>query len=247
MRRGVAVSAVSLVAVAIAGGAVWAGFALSSGKTAVATAAAPSTSATTPPSSPVAATSQAEAAPSSTAALASTAGPSPTPAVAVCDPAKLQLTNPWQLSGGMGSETVAIVIRNAGSQPCSLTGWPTISTVAMRTKVQYATSTAAGFVVPLTRVLLQPGGTGSVALNLFGRPGTTYSQACFAIGSWAVTLPGSRQSTIVPWPKYQGACPGGTVIVSPVYTGNALVIGFEPPDTSSIPLLGPFDSPPTVP
>ncbi len=244
MRRGLAVTALSLTAVAIAGGAVWAGIALSAGKSTAATAAASSASATTPPSSPVAAISSAEAAPSSLVALAST--PSPPPTAAVCEAANLQMSNPQSLESGMGGLTVAIVFRNVGAQACSLTGWPTIATPSLRTKVQYTTFTGAGFVVPVTRVVLQPGATGSAALDLFSHPGSTYSQECFETGAWAVTLPGSHQPTRVPWPSYQGACPGGTILVSPFYFGDAVEIGYGSADPS-IPLLGPFDSPPTVP
>ena len=234
MRRGLAVTAVSLAAVAVAGGAVWAGFALPSRKSTPATvvAAAPSATGTTPPSSPI--------------AVASTTSPSPTPAVAVCDAANLQFTNPPNEIAGAEGETVAIVFRNVGSQPCLLTGWPMIATPSLRTNVQYTTFTGAGFVVPVTRVVLQPGATGSAALDLFGHPGSTYSQECLGAGSWAVTLPGSRKPTAVPWPSYQGACPGGTILVSPFYAGDAVEIGFGSADPSSIPLLGPFDSPPTL-
>jgi Protein of unknown function (DUF4232) len=245
VRRALAITAGILAAAAVASGAVWAGLARSSGRP------TPATTAVTSPiavRSPVfATTSSAGAAPSSPVALASTASPSPTPAVAVCDAANLQMSNPQSLESGMGGLTVAIVFRNVGSQPCSLTGWPTIATPSLRTKVQYTTFTGAGFVVPVTRVVLQPGGAGSAALDLFGHPGSTYSQECFEVGSWAVTLPGSRKPTPVPWPSYQGACPGGTILVSPFYSGDAVEIGFGSADPSSIPLLGPFDSPPTVP
>jgi hypothetical protein len=249
MPRVLAVTAVSLVAAAFAGGAVWAGVALSSGKAspaAVTAAPVPSTSQTTPPSSPVAATSSAGAAPSSPVALASTASPSPTPAVAVCDAANLQMSNPSNAIAGAEGETVAIVLRNIGSQPCSLTGWPTIATPSLRTKLQYTTFTGAGFVVPVTRVVLQPGGTGSTALDLYGL-NSSYGEQCFESGSWAVTIPGGQQPTLVPWPKQQGACPGGSVLVSPFYAGDQVEIGFGSADPSSMPLLGPFDSPPTVP
>ncbi len=245
MRRGLAVTAVSLAAAAVAGGAVWAGFALASGKTASATAAASSTSATTPPSSPGAATPTG-AAPSSPVALASTAGPSPTQA-AVCDIANLQFTNPSTAIAGAEGETVAIVFRNIGSQPCSLRGWPTISTPGLHTKVQYSTFTGAGFEVAVTRVVLQPGEAGATALDIFSSPDSAYGPQCFAAGSWAVTLPGNPQATPVPWPKYQGACPGGAIYVSPVYRGNEPEIGNDSAGPSSIPLLGPFDSPPAMP
>jgi hypothetical protein len=249
MPRVLAVTAVSLVAAAVAGGAVWAGVALSSGKAspaAVRAAAVPSTSETTPPSSAVAATSSAGVAPPSPVALASTATQSPTPAVAVCDAANLQMSNPQSLESGMGGLTVAIVFRNVGSQPCSLTGWPTIATPSFRTKVQYTTFTGAGFVVPVTRVVVQPGATGSAALDLYGL-NSSYGEQCSESGSWAVTIPGGQQPTLVPWPKQQGACPGGSILVSPIYAGDQVEIGFGSADPSSIPLLGPFDSPPTVP
>jgi hypothetical protein len=148
----------------------------------------------------------------------------------------------------MGGNTVEIVFRNVGSQPCSLVGWPTVSTPGMRTKVQYETTTGAGFMVPVSRIVLAPGASGDAALDLFGVPGSTYSQACFAAGSWSVTLPGSHQSALVPWPKYQGACPGGTVEVSPFYIPDPQsVTGFSSADPATISQLGPFDSPPTVP
>jgi Protein of unknown function (DUF4232) len=170
-----------------------------------------------------------------------------TPVFDVCKAGSLQFTNPSNAIAGAEGETVAIVFRNIGSQPCSLTGWPTISTPGLHTKVQYSTFTGAGFVVAVTRVVLQPGETGATALDIFGSPGSDYGTQCFAAGSWAVTLPGSHQGTSVPWPMYQGACPGGTVLVSPVYSGDQPEIGFGSADPTSIPLLGPFDSPPASP
>ena len=249
VQRALAVTAASLAAVAVAGGAVWAAVALFSGATAPASVApaASLTSATTPPSPSATATSSAQAAPSSPVAVASTATPSPTPAVAVCDAANLQVTNPSNAIAGAEGETVAIVFRNIGSQPCSLMGWPTIRTPGLDTKVQYSTFTGAGFEVAVTRVVLQPGETGAAALDIFGSPGSGYGAQCFAAGSWAVTLPGSTQATSVPWPQYQGACPGGTIYVSPAYRGNEPEIGNDSADPASIPQLGPFDSPPAVP
>jgi hypothetical protein len=148
----------------------------------------------------------------------------------------------------MGGNTVEIAFRNISSQPCRLAGWPTVSTPGMRTKVQYETTTGAGFMVPVSRIVLAPEQSGDVALDLFGVPDSTYSQACFGAGSWAVTLPGSHQSTAVPWPKYQGACPGGTVEVSPFYIPDPeSVTGFGSADPATISQLGPFDSPPTMP
>jgi hypothetical protein len=147
----------------------------------------------------------------------------------------------------MGGNTVEVVFENVGTQPCALAGWPTVSTPGMRTKVQYETTTGAGFMVPVSRIVLFPGKSGDAALDLFGIPGNTYSQACFGAGSWAVTLPGSSQPTMVPWPKYQGACPGGTVEVSPFYVPDPQsVTGFSSADPATISQLGPFDSPPTV-
>jgi Protein of unknown function (DUF4232) len=167
--------------------------------------------------------------------------------VDVCKAGNLQFTNPSNAIAGAEGVTVEIVFRNVGSQPCSLTGWPTIRTPGLHTKVQYSTFTGAGFEVAITRVVLQPGKTGATALDIFGSPGSDYGTQCFAAGSWAVTLPGSHQATSVPWPKYQGACPGGTLYVSPVYSGNQPEIGFGSADPTSIPLLGPFDSPPASP
>ncbi|HEY5051121.1 MAG TPA: DUF4232 domain-containing protein [Acidothermaceae bacterium] len=165
----------------------------------------------------------------------------------ICKAGSLQFTNPSNAIAGAEGETVAIVFRNMGPQPCSLTGWPTISTPGLHTKVQYSTFTGAGFEVAVSRLVLQPGETGATALDIFGSPGSDYGTQCFAAGWWAVTLPGSHQATSVPWPKYQGACPGGTIYVSPVYSGNQPEIGFGSADPTSIPPLGPFDSPPASP
>jgi hypothetical protein len=225
VRRGVAITAGSLTAVAVVGGAVWAGLAPSSGRAATSTpinppvVAAASTNHTTPPSSPVA-----------VASMASSAA-----AVGICELPNLQVTNPWGFESGMGGSTVEVVFRNVGAQPCSLAGWPTVSTPGMHTKVQYQTTTGAGFMVPVSRIVLAPGESGDAALDLFGAPGNTYSQACFGAGSWAVTLPGSHQPTLVPWPKYQGACPGGTVEVSPFYIPDPeSVTGFSSADPATI-------------
>jgi Protein of unknown function (DUF4232) len=243
MRRGIGITAGSLAAVAIAGGGVWADVALSSGRAAPAAVKTAAPTAPKPPAVAAASTSHATP-PSSPIALASMA--SSAAAVGVCRQQDLQFSNPPSLEGGMGGLTVAIVFRNTGTQPCSLIGWPTIATLSLRTKVQYTTFTGAGFVVPVTRIVLQPGGAGSAALDLYGR-NSSYGEQCAEVGSWAVTIPGSRQPTLVPWPKHQGACPGGSVLVSPVYAGDQVEIGFGSADPSSIPLLGPFDSPPTMP
>ena len=176
-----------------------------------------------------------------------TASSSVAAVIDVCKAESLQFTNPSNAIAGAEGETVAIVFRNIGSQPCSLTGWPTIRTPGLHTKVQYSTFTGAGFEVAVTRVVLQPGETGATALDVFGMPDSGYGTQCFAAGSWAVTLPGSHQATSVPWPKYQGACPGGTIYVSPVYSGNQPEIGNDSTNPSSIPQLGPFDSPPASP
>ena len=176
-----------------------------------------------------------------------TASSSIAPVFDVCKAGSLQFANPSNAIAGAEGETVAIVFRNIGSQPCSLSGWPTIRTPGLHTKVQYSTFTGAGFEVAVTRIVLQPGATGATALDIFGSPGSGYGTQCFAAGSWAVTLPASHQATSVPWPKYQGACPGGTIYVSPVYSGNQPEIGFDSANPSSIPQLGPFDSPPASP
>jgi hypothetical protein len=186
--------------------------------------------------------------PSSPAALAPVGSSSSAPVVGACRTQDLQITNPSSLDGAMGGIVVEVVFRNVGLTPCSLIGWPTITTPGMHTKVQYQTVTGAGFMVPVSRIVLEPGESGSAALNLFGVPNSTYSQACFGAGSWAVTPPGSQQPTLVPWPKYQGACPGGTVLVSPVYIPDPQsVTGFSSADPANISQLGPFDSPPTMP
>jgi Protein of unknown function (DUF4232) len=243
--------------VAIAGGAIWAGVALSSGRAGPAIVAVATPRVSRPPvaassstkGSPViAAASPSGAAPPSSPAAVPSPFHSVAPVVTVCRSDNLQVTNPSGFESGMGGSTVEIVFQNIGSQSCSLVGWPAVSTPGMRTKVQYQTTTGAGFMVPVSRIVLAPGDSGDAALDLFGAPGSTYSQACFAAGSWAVTLPGSRQSALVPWPKYQGACPGGTVEVSPFYIPDPeSVTGFSSADPASISQLGPFDSPPTVP
>jgi hypothetical protein len=257
VQRRLAVMAVSLAAVAVAGGAVWAGVAPSSGKATPAPAAtdtrplagvpASSTDAAAASSSDiVAVTSSAGAAPSSPIAVVTAA--SSAAAVSACQPENLGVTNPWGMDSGMGGGTVEIVFKNRGSKPCSLTGWPTVSTPGVRTKVQYETTTGAGFTVPVSHVVLTPGRSADAALDIFGVPNSTYSQACFGAGSWAVTLPGSHQPSTVAWPKYQGACPGGTVEVSPFYVPDPQsVSGFSSADPATISQLGPFDSPPTVP
>jgi hypothetical protein len=246
MQRGLAITAGTLAAVAVAGGGIWASRALSSGPAAPTPVKVAAPSATSP-LVVVPTPSQTMPPPSSPAALASVVSSASAPVVDVCRPQNLQMSNPQSLESGMGGLTVAIVFRNVGPQPCSLIGWPTIATPILHTKVQYTTFTGAGFEVPVTRIVLQPGGTGSAALDLFGRPGSTYSQECSGAGSWSVTPPGSEQPTIVPWPTYQGACPGGAILVSPVYLSDAVEIGFGSADPTSIPLLGPFDSAPTVP
>jgi Protein of unknown function (DUF4232) len=145
----------------------------------------------------------------------------------------------------MGGETVAIVFRDVGSQPCSLIGWPTIATPGLKTTVQYATFTGAGFMVPVTRVVVSAGQSAAASLELYAAPGNAYG-GCDKPGSWAITPPGGDQPITVPWVRYQGACRGGTVIVSPVYPGDLPEDGVDSLDPSQVPLLGPFSSPPPV-
>ena len=145
----------------------------------------------------------------------------------------------------MGGATVAVVFTNTGTRSCSLTGWPTITTPGLVTKVLYQTATGAGFVVPVTRVVLQPGQEASSALDLFAAPGNTYG-SCSRPGSWAVTPPGADQPSEVAWPADQGPCSHGTVLVSPVYLGSLPEVGFGSLDPTSVPVLGPFSSPPVV-
>jgi hypothetical protein len=144
----------------------------------------------------------------------------------------------------MGGATVAIVFTNTGKQSCSLTGWPTITTPGLATKVLYQTTTGAGFVVPVATVILLPGQKGSSALDLFAAPGDTYG-SCGRPGSWGVTPPGAGQPSEVAWPAGQGPCSHGTVLVSPVYLGSLPEVGFGSLDPTSVPILGPFSSPPS--
>ena len=110
------------------------------------------------------------------------------PVVAACREGDLSIGNPDGQVGGMGGATVAIVFTNTGKQSCSLTGWPTITTPGLATKVLYQTTTGAGFVVPVATVILLPGQKGSSALDLFAAPGDTYG-SCGRPGSWGVTPP----------------------------------------------------------
>jgi len=177
------------------------------------------------------------------------ATPSPArsgPTASVCQPGSLQLTNPSSLAGGMGGAIAVIVFRNAGSVACSMIGWPTIGSSNVATHVLYQTTTGAGFEVPVARVVLQPGESAASSLNLFGALGTTYGEQCAGAGSWMVTAPGAATSTSVPWPAHQGACPDGTVLVSPVYLGDQPNVGFGSADPTSVPVLGPFSSPPPI-
>jgi hypothetical protein len=141
--------------------------------------------------------------------------------------------------------TVAIVFTNTGMRPCSLRGWPTISTPGLATKVLYQTTTGAGFVVPITTVTLEPEQTAASALDLFAAPGNTYG-SCSHLGSWAISPPGADHPSSVTWPSDQGPCDGGTVLVSPVYVGAQPEVGFGSLDPASVPVLGPFSSPPIV-
>jgi hypothetical protein len=144
----------------------------------------------------------------------------------------------------MGGETVAIVFTNTGPQPCSMIGWPTIATPGLMTRIQYATFTGGGFVVPVTRVIVPAGGSAAASLELYAAPGNSYGE-CDKPGSWAITPPGGSQPTPLAWVPYQGACLDGTVIVSPVYLGNVPENGFDSLAPSEVPLLGPFSSPPS--
>ena len=166
------------------------------------------------------------------------------PAVATCTEKDLQITDPWDgpPGDGMGVATVAVVFRNAGSQPCSMIGWPTIATPGLKTTIQYATVTT-GFVVQVTRVVVPPGGSAAAAIDLIAPPGSSDDE-CGKPGSWAITAPGGTHPTELPWVFLDGACADGTLIVSPVYLGDMPEVGFGSLVPSQVPLLGPFSSPP---
>jgi uncharacterized protein DUF4232 len=175
---------------------------------------------------------------------AAESAPGTTLAVAACREGDLQITNSSGIPGGsMGGETVAIVLTNTGSQACFMIGWPTIATPGLKTTIEYATFTGAGFVVPVSRVVVQPGGTAAVSLELYAAPGNSYGE-CDKPGSWAITPPGGNQPTSLAWMPYRGACLDGTVIVSPVYLGNLPEDGFGSLAPSEVPEIGPFSSPP---
>jgi Protein of unknown function (DUF4232) len=168
-----------------------------------------------------------------------------TSSVPACAEQDLRITNSTGPPGGaMGGETVAIVFTNAGPQACSMIGWPTIATPGLKTTIQYATFTGAGFVVPVTRVVVSAGGSAAASLELYAAPGNSYGE-CDKPGSWAITPPGGSQPTPLAWVQYQGACLDGTVIVSPVYLGNLPENGADSLAPSEVPLLGPFSRPPS--
>lgn len=170
--------------------------------------------------------------------------PSETTTAAACTEKNLQITDPWDgpPDVGMGVATVAIVFRNAGSQPCSMIGWPTIATPGLKTTIQYATVTQ-GFVVQVTHVVVPAGGSAAAAIDLIAPPGSSNDE-CGKPGSWAITPPGGSQPVEYPWVRFDGPCAGGTVIVSPVYLGDMPEVGFGSLVPSQVPLLGPFSSPP---
>lgn len=175
---------------------------------------------------------------------AAESSPGTTLAVAACREGDLRISNSSGMPGGaMGQETVAIVFTNTDSQACSMIGWPTIATPGLKTTIEYATFTGAGFMAPVTRVVVQAGGTAAASLDLFAAPGNSYGE-CDKSGSWAITPPGGDQPTRLAWLPYQGACVGGTVIVSPVYPGNLGNEGFGSSAIGNAPSLGPFSSPP---
>jgi hypothetical protein len=175
---------------------------------------------------------------------AAESAPGSTRAVTACREGDLRITNSSGVPGGaMGGETVAIVFTNTGSQSCSMIGWPTIATPSLKTMIEYATFTGAGFIVPVTRVIVPPGGGAAASLELYAAPGNSYGE-CDKPGSWAITPPGGDQPTQLAWLPYQGACLGGTVIVSPVYLGKLPEDGFGSLAPSDVPELGPFSSPP---
>jgi hypothetical protein len=176
------------------------------------------------------------------------------PIVATCAEKDLSIANPDGQVAGMGGVTVAIVFTNTGTQPCSLKGWPTITTPGLVTKVQYRTTTGAGFVVPVTTVTLQPGKQAASALDLFAAEGNTYG-SCSRAGSWSVAPPGADQPTTVAWHVDQGPCSDGAVLVSPIYLGALPEVGFGSLDPRSVPpavasspgpQIAPASTPPSV-
>jgi hypothetical protein len=176
---------------------------------------------------------------------AAESSPGTTLAVTACREGDLRITNSSGIPGGaMGGETVAIVLTNTGSQACFMIGWPTIATPGLKTTIEYATFTGAGFVVPVTRVIVPPGGSAAASLELYAAPGNSYGE-CDKPGSWAITPPGGNEPTQLAWLRYQGACLDGTVIVSPVYLGNVPEDGFGSLAPSDVPEIGPLSSPPS--
>jgi hypothetical protein len=203
--------------------------------------ASPSPIAVEPIVTPSTATSSAAPA---TVSPASVAPAATAASVAACAEHDLQVTNSSGPPGGaMGGETVAIVFTNTSSQACSMIGWPTIATPGLKTRIEYATFTGAGFVVPVTRLVVRVGGSAAASLELYAAPGNSYGE-CDKPGSWAITPPGGGQPTQLPWVQFQGACLDGTVIVSPVYSGDVPENGFGSLAPSDVQELGPFSSPP---
>lgn len=177
---------------------------------------------------------------------ATSVGSAPSATARACRPSDLEISNPWSLQGGMGAIVVALVFRNVGSQPCAMAGWPKVAAAALHVRVLYQTTTGAGFEVPVTHVVVPPGGSAAVSLNLFGAPNSAYGSQCGEAGSWTVTIPGSTQPQSVPWVAGNGPCPDGTVLVSPVYSGDGPEVGFGSADPQSVPALGPYSRPNSV-
>lgn len=127
-----------------------------------------------------------------------------------------------------GSVTV-IVFRNAGGTACSLEGWPKVALLGPRPEpatipIRYGTATGA-WSIALTRVLLPPGASAAASM-LIATP--TSASGCGS-PTWAVTPPRGLRSVVVHQPPGgPRVCVGDSIVVSPVYPGQAPRVSYVP-------------------
>lgn len=133
--------------------------------------------------------------------------------------------SPGQGQGAAGTITGFVTVTNAGTTPCTVSGYPTMAlfsgsgaplTVTIVNGLSVSISTPAN--APPTSFSVAPSATAQFAYQFSDVPVGTET-SCPTSESASVTMPGSTTSS----PPFQlaiGPCGNGTIRVSPVYAGS---------------------------
>jgi len=206
VRSLVTVATVATAAVALAGCATVTTPLPSPSATSTSSTTAP---ATVPPSSSPA---PASAAPSSTAPSSgvhasspSSAGSSAADRSGACSFDHLSVSiagqdgEPLGAEDGMNHREVSVVLRNTGSSPCTVQGWPGVSYVGHGNGTQVGGSATLVRDVPHPTVTLRPGGSAQAHLSVVSAGSLADPDACTptAVDGMRIYPPGSKRSFFV--------------------------------------------------